>query len=101
MLKKQDGNLDFSQTAEELARKVRAFSPWPGTFTQWQGKSLIIHAAHAVPGKSKESGKRTIIDNLPGIYTSDGILILEELQPAGKKKMTGQVFLNGARGWEE
>ena len=99
MLTKQDGLLDFTLPAEELARKVRAFSPWPGTYTHWQGKPLKILRARPVKGPSGEPGKATTQKDLPAIFTLDGVLLLEQLQPAGKKPMAGEVFLNGARDW--
>ena len=91
MLSKKDGELDFSEPAEFLDRKVRAFSPWPGTFTHWKGQPLKIHQATAIPGTTA-IGKRTILAGLPAISTSDGFLVLEKLQPAGKKVQDGKTF---------
>jgi methionyl-tRNA formyltransferase len=99
MLKKEDGYLDFTQTAEQLARKVRAYSPWPGTFMTWADKPLKVHKAHVSDRGSGIAGQTIRQGNLPGIVTADGILILDEVQPAGKKRMPGQIFLNGARNW--
>ena len=48
MLKKSEGQLDFTQSAANLARRVRAFNPWPGAFTFWNEQLLKIHQAHAV-----------------------------------------------------
>lgn len=100
MLKKEDGLLDFSHPAEELERKVRAFNPWPGTYFEWAGSLLKVHRAGTVPGK-KRGGERIVQDGLPAIGTSDGLLVLEEVQPAGKKPMSGKAFLAGARNWAE
>jgi methionyl-tRNA formyltransferase len=101
MLEKESGRLDFHQPAEILARKVRAFNPWPGAFTVWQGNYLKVHQAHAraAPSISREPGTTVIIEGFPAITTSDGLLVLDEVQPAGKKSMPGNVFLNGAKGW--
>jgi methionyl-tRNA formyltransferase len=99
MLKKSDGKLDFSQPAEDLARRVRAFNPWPGTFFLWQGERLKVHRAHAAEAPSPPSGETVIYDDLPAVGTGDGLLVLEKVQPAGKKPMAGEVFLHGARGW--
>ncbi len=44
MIKKEDGELDFSQPAESLARRVRAFNPWPGAYMPWQGQ--LLKGAH-------------------------------------------------------
>ncbi len=99
MLKKEDGRLDFRYPAEELARRVRAFNPWPGAYTTWQGQRLKIHNAHAVDHPQPETGAVTVYQDMPALGTSSGLLVLDEIQPAGKKTMNGKVFLRGARGW--
>ena len=99
MLNKADGQLDFSQPAEALARRVRAFNPWPGAFTVWQGQMLKIQRAHAVPTPCARPGQTVVYQGLPALCTSDGLLALDELQPAGKKPQPGKAFLQGARGW--
>ncbi len=48
-LKKEEGRLDWSQPAQVLYRRVRAFQPWPGAFTLWRGRPVKILAAHPVP----------------------------------------------------
>ncbi|MBT3338493.1 MAG: methionyl-tRNA formyltransferase [Anaerolineae bacterium] len=100
MLKKADGHLDFSQTAEELERRVRAFSPWPGTFFEWNSKPLKVHRAHVDGGKSPGIGSKLKVEGVPAIGTSEGILVLEQIQPAGKKPMDGKSFLAGGREWK-
>ena len=99
MLNKSDGELDFTLPAEVLARKVRAYNPWPGTFTYWNGNPLKIHAAEPLEGKSPGPGIFMIHDGFPAIGTSDGLILMRQLQPAGKKPMAGDVFLQGAKGW--
>lgn len=99
MLSKNDGQLDFTQPAEILARQVRAFDPWPGTFTYWKDQPLKILETYAKPGKQRNIGERIIIDELPAISTASGTLVIKRLQPAGKKPMAGEVFLNGAQDW--
>jgi methionyl-tRNA formyltransferase len=102
-LKKEDGLLDFNRPAEELARQVRAFQPWPGAYTYWLDRILKVRSAYPILDSEAESqlspGQRTVYENRPAICTSHGLLILEELQPAGKKAMAGEVFLQGARNW--
>jgi len=99
MLKKEDGHLDFSRPAVELERRVRAFNPWPGTFFDWSGTILKVLKASCSKEKSPGAGSRLIVEAGPAIGTSEGILILEEVQPAGKKPMPGKAFLVGARHW--
>jgi len=104
MLKKKNGQLDFTQPAEYLVRQVRAFCPWPGSFTYWHEQVLKIHLAHVPPPDEIldfviAPGARTIYQSLPAFGTSEGLLVLDQVQPAGKKTMSGKDFLQGARGW--
>lgn len=99
ILKKSDGLLDPALNAEALARKVRAFNPWPGAFILWKGLPLKIHRAFVARGSGKV-GQHSIEDGLPALGTADGLLALEEVQPAGKKPMSGAEFLRGARDWK-
>jgi methionyl-tRNA formyltransferase len=98
MLKKEDGALDFTHPAEALARKVRAYNPWPGAYLEWAGGTLKVHRAHAEEG-TPTTGPLTRVGKLPAVGTAEGFLVLDEVQPPGKKPMPGQVFLNGARDW--
>ena len=99
LLKRGDGLLDFNQAAEQLARKVRAYSPWPGTYTYWNDQRLIIHRAQAINVTSPGSGVFTRYDRLPAIGTGEGLLVLNILQQAGKRKNTGKEFLHGSADW--
>jgi methionyl-tRNA formyltransferase len=105
MLKKEEGTLDFSRPADELERKVRAFNPWPGTYFEWDGNLLKVHKARTAiifTYMFQQPGTRTIHDGLPAIFGGDNtLLVLEEVQPAGKKSMPGKAFLAGARNWAE
>ena len=98
LLKKEEGLLDFSRPADELARRVRAFNPWPGAFLQWNGQILKVHRAHAEAGNAV-SRQRLVQHGLPAVGAAAGILVLDEVQPAGKKSMSGKEFLMGARTW--
>jgi methionyl-tRNA formyltransferase len=98
MIKKEDGLLDFTHPALELERRIRAFSPWPGTFMMWKDVPLKIHKAHVKTG-NWQPGKLGIADGLPAVGTAEGLLVFDELQPAGKKSMPGKAFLAGVRDW--
>ena len=98
LLKKEDGALDFSQPAGQLARRVRAFHPWPGTFFTWQGGTLKVLRARSAHGRG-QPGERGVFQGEPAVGTAEGLLVLEEVQPAGKKAMRGKAFLAGARDW--
>ena len=100
MIRKEEGRLDFNQDAESLERRVRAFHPWPGAFMNFNGTPLKIHRARVATGLA-EAGQRLIVEDQPAVGTRGGILILEEVQPAGKKPMSGKAFLAGARQWAD
>ncbi len=99
MLKKEDGLLDFNQPAAALERRVRAMNPWPGAYFQWNGMPLKVLRARLGEGKSPGAGSRLRVRGEPGLGAGEGILVLEEVQPAGKKSMSGKAFLSGARDW--
>lgn len=99
MLSKADGQLDFSQPADILARRVRAFHPWPGAFTLWEGQMLKILRTHPVEEPSSVPGATTIHAGQPALACAAGLLVLDEVQPAGKRPLPGEVFLRGAKNW--
>jgi len=98
MIKKEEGRLDFTQDADELERRVRAFNPWPGAFMDFEGMLLKVHRAHVEAGEAA-AGQRLIVRDGPAVGARGGLLVLEEVQPAGKKPMAGKAFLAGARQW--
>jgi len=99
VLKKADGELDTAQPAEQLARQVRAYHPWPGSFLPTLAGPLKVLAARAASGNSVKSRQRAIQDGLPALATADGWLLLAEVQPPGKRPMSGADYLRGARDW--
>ena len=98
MLKKEEGELDFTQDVHALERRVRAFNPWPGAFMDFDGSLLKVHRARAEM-RDASVEQRLIVQSQPAVGANGGILILEEVQPAGKKPMSGKSFLAGARNW--
>ena len=98
MMKKEEGKLDFTKDVNELERRVRAFNPWPGAFMDFTGTILKVHRAHVGLGNAAE-GQRLITQDQPAVGGRGGLLILDEVQPAGKKPMSGKSFLAGARAW--
>ena len=99
MLTKSDGELDFTQTAEYLSRQVRAYQPWPGTFFAKGDTQLKVLVAHSIRRPSPGVGNLTIVDGFPAVGTMDGILVLDQVQPAGKRSMPGDVYLRGVKQW--
>jgi methionyl-tRNA formyltransferase len=96
MLRKRDGRLDLQSTAEQLARQIRAFDPWPGTFVMWGDRRLAIKRAHSASRNGAATGKVTMIENAPAVSTRKGVLVLDVVQPAGKREMSGEDFIRGA-----
>ncbi len=99
MLKKEDGLLDFSQPAVALERKIRAYTPWPGAYFLFDGQPIKIKRAVVREESPLPEGQAGILTGLPAMGTASGCLLFEELQPAGKKMMSGKDFLRGARTW--
>ncbi len=103
MLKKEDARLDFNRSGAALARQVRAYHPWPGAFMDWQGAPLKIRQAHVVRDFGdvvQPPGARTVMNGTPAVFAGDNtLLVLDEVQPAGKNPMSGKAFLSGARAW--
>ena len=99
MLKKEDGLLDFNNSMVNIDRKVRALNDWPGTFIFLNGQLLKIRKVSPLQGQSKQANMRAVIDKMPAISTPDGWVKLLEVQPAGKKWMSGADFLRGIQNW--
>jgi len=97
ILKKEDGRIDFSRTAQEIYKRVRAFQPWPGAFTTLRGKMLNITAAKTAAEKVAERG---LLVKGPQLFVGCGgnsSLEILELQPEGKKRMPARDFIHGYR----
>ncbi|MFC2027170.1 methionyl-tRNA formyltransferase [Chloroflexota bacterium] len=101
-ISKKDGEMNWLFSAVELERRVRAFYPWPGCFTYWQGKVLKILNAVALPGANHvEPGVVVALSQdseIPiGIGTGDGVLGIYRIQIEGKKPNTSSDFIRGQR----
>ena len=96
---KSAGEMDFTRTADELARQVRAYEPWPASFLTWKGRRLIVHRAQAHNPDGNGPGQVRAVDGYPAVMTSAGLLILEIVQPEGKRSMDGADFVRGAPGF--
>jgi len=97
MLKKEMGRIDWNQPAETIRNLVRGLAPWPGAFTCLHGQTLKINQA-ALAGSSGEPG--TILKaEKSGIEVAcgQGSLLIQQLQPEGKRKMFAADFLAGNR----
>lgn len=98
LLKREDGQADWNVTAVELDRKLRAFTPWPGLYTQWEGKTLKIITAVAVDLVAQgPPGLVTTLDNGMGlgVASGGGMLAVEILQLEGRRAQSAKEFLAG------
>jgi methionyl-tRNA formyltransferase len=98
ILKKEDGRIDFGRPANEIHNRLRGFQPWPGAYTSFRGKQLVVCSAR-VSGQSSPAAPGTLLveNNRLLAGCRDSILELLEVQPEGKKRMTARDFLNGYR----
>jgi methionyl-tRNA formyltransferase len=99
LLNKEDGQLNFTMPAEFLARQVRAFFPWPGTYFTMNNEVIKVLRAHAVEQISIRAGQPLVHGKFPAIGTPTGLLVLDIVQPPGKKSMPGDAFLRGNHQW--
>lgn len=101
LIEKKDGRLDWNKPAEQLANQIRAFDPWPGTFTTWRGKNLKLLKASALPADvaipTASQGTVVKAGKTVAVSSAEGWLALERVQLAGKKAMDVKVFVNGYR----
>jgi methionyl-tRNA formyltransferase len=96
MLKREDGRIDWTRPARELAWFVRGMHPWPGAHTLHQGTLLKVHRARVAegsfavaPGTIAEAASRIVV------ATGDGALELTELQAEGRTRLPAAEFLRG------
>ena len=95
-LKREHGQIDWSESAEAIDRKIRAYNPWPGAFMKLGRQNLKIFSASLVdlngqPGEVLRNDKDLIV------ATGKGALSLDEVQLEGKRRMSAGEFLRGHR----
>jgi methionyl-tRNA formyltransferase len=98
LLQKSDGRLDWQRPAVELARQVRAYTPWPGAFTTWDGHTLKIQRARAIPFETDlppgacfaSAGDTPLV-----VICGQGALALEVIQLEGKRAMAVAEVVRG------
>ena len=104
MLDKDMGKIDFTQPAVKLERMIRGLNPWPSAYTFLDGKTLKLWQAKvelksaadennsivAVSGEVVEIRKDSLV-----VMTGEGVLVIQELQLEGKKRMMADAFLRG------
>lgn len=98
MISKENGRLDWTKSAPEIDRQIRAMTPWPGAFTTWQGKNLKILSANPSEKTTRALPGFVLTDEETGtavVAAGSGSIILETIQLAGKKAMSAGDFMRG------
>jgi len=99
-LSKEEARLDWSLSAAQLERCIRAFNPWPMSYFMIEEQPVKVWQATVLPHQNKQPGEIVLADKQGiQIATADGVLNLVSLQPAGKKAMSAQDLLNSRREW--
>jgi methionyl-tRNA formyltransferase len=102
LLKKEDGMVRWELPALVIERMTRAYDPWPGAYSSWQGQALRLLAASVHPEWDGDDEPGTLLGRGPAgaplVATGSGALELLELQPAGKRAMAGAAWFQGLRG---
>jgi methionyl-tRNA formyltransferase len=94
-LNREAGRINWNESAEAIERKIRAYDPWPGAFTEFNGRNLKIFSAAIVDLRGK-AGEILRKDQELVVATSDRALSLTEVQLEGKRRMSAAEFLRGA-----
>ena len=95
MLAKTDGAIDFAQPAAAVAARIRGVDPWPGAQAMLRGQLTKLFRARPVDGAGAPGTVLAIDATGARIATSDGAIVVRELQAAGRKRMTAQQFAAG------
>jgi methionyl-tRNA formyltransferase len=93
-LNREAGRLNWNESVEAIERKIRAYNPWPGAFTEFSGRNLKIFAASIVDLRGKP-GEILRKDRELVVATSDRALSLTDVQLEGKRRMSAAEFLRG------
>ncbi len=97
-LTKSDGRIDWTKSAVEIERHVRAYSPWPTAWTTLDGRRLVIHAASvSTHSGSGASGSIELEGRSVLVFCGDGVLELLEVQPEGRQKMDAAAWWRGLK----
>lgn len=108
LIQKEEGLIDWNQSAKKIESAIRAFTPWPKSWTLWEGQNLYLYQAEAVPAeKSPQTQEYQVlpvgsvfgVDFAEGIQVKckEGFLKVQELQLQSKKRLDWKTFINGNR----
>ncbi|MCM3441149.1 methionyl-tRNA formyltransferase [Metabacillus halosaccharovorans] len=97
-IKREQERIDWSKTGEEIYNQIRGLNPWPVSFTTYQDQLIKIWWGEKVQSNEEANPGAILLIEEDGIVVSTGnktAIKITELQPSGKKKMTGEEFLRG------
>ncbi len=100
-LERADGQADWRLSATQLERLQRAYTPWPGLFTTWQGMGLKLLKVYALPAPADLPAHPGLVATLShpdapaGVVTGDGVLGLQSVQLEGRRPVSAAAFLQG------
>lgn len=94
MLTREDGRIDWSKTAPEIERRVRALTPWPGAWAMLGDERVKILEARVLEANARPGEIALMGDGL-AVGCGTGALIIQKLQREGKKPLTAEEFING------
>lgn len=101
VLRKEDGGVDWTWPATQIARMVRAYDPWPGAYTTLRGRRLRLWQVRALPETVRRpAGTLLVRAGELRVATGEGLLLLEEVQLEGKRRVSARDFLLGQRDLE-
>jgi len=95
LLKKEDGAIDWTHSAEEIHNRVRGFQPWPGAYTGFRGERLHIWRSRVHPEPAGRAAGSVVSLKPLAVATGAGVLELLEVQAEGRKRMPAADFANG------
>lgn len=95
MLKKEDGRIDWTQSAQQIHNRIRGLAPWPGTYTFLNGEPLKLFLTRVEAGDGEPGSILPPADDAVRIACGQGVLAVRELQLPGKKRLAAADFLRG------
>ncbi|HEY1122787.1 MAG TPA: methionyl-tRNA formyltransferase, partial [Haloferula sp.] len=96
-LEREHGRIDWTWSAAQLDRRIRAYEPWPGTWTTFDGKRIKIFPASVGEGAAGNPGAMTVVDGEVRVSCSEGFLVLGDVQPDGSRRMPARDWVKGLR----
>ncbi len=94
-INKEDGEINWEKSAEEIKNMIRAYNPWPSTYMELLGKKCKIIEAEVEESKNLEPGKIQLHGKTLAIGTKKGVLLPQKIQIEGKNVMNIGDFING------